>query len=116
MFLRLQTFLGRKGIRQSTGSVSTGSVKRLHIPPMSPYFVPFKNGFSAFIWYCLHIPSIRLKLKMLLTKTMTLTVRVNEPYVSAPVPFQVQCEMFYIKTIQSTRPCFGPGPGDGQRD
>ena len=38
--------------------------------------VPFKNGFSAVIWCCLH--AMLKRSKVLLTKMFTLTVRVNE--------------------------------------
>ena len=50
---------------------------RLHVPSMSPFLIRFKNGFSVFLWCCLHITSKRSK--MPLTKIMTLTAYVNEP-------------------------------------
>ena len=46
-------------------------------PSMSPFFVPFKNGSNAVLRDCLHVQSKRSK--MLPTKTVTLTVRVNKP-------------------------------------
>ena len=42
-----------------------------------PFFVLFKNGFNAVLWCCLHITLERSK--VLLTKTVTLTVNVNKP-------------------------------------
>ena len=29
----------------------------LHVPSMSPFFVPFENGLNAITWYCLHVTS-----------------------------------------------------------
>ena len=40
------------------------------------FFVPFKNGFNADLWYCLHLISKRSKEPLM--KTVTLTVRVNK--------------------------------------
>ena len=50
----------------------------LHVPSMSPFYVPFQNGFNADLWCCLHIPSKRSKMPLI--KTVTLTVRVNEHF------------------------------------
>ena len=48
------------------------------LPPMSPVFVPFKNGFNAAgLWCCLHITLKRSKMEH--KETVMLTVRLNEP-------------------------------------
>ena len=33
----------------------------LHVPPTSPFFAPFKNGFNAVLWCCLHIAVKRIR-------------------------------------------------------
>ena len=50
---------------------------RLHVASMSPFFVQFENGLNAALWHCLHMMSKRSKVP--LTKTVTLTLRVNKP-------------------------------------
>ena len=52
---------------------------RLHVPSTSPFFVPFKIGFDAVLLRRLHLTL--KKSKVPLTKTVTLTVRVNKPLV-----------------------------------
>ena len=66
---------------------------RLHVPPMSLFFVPFKNGFNAVLWCCLHITSKRSKVP--LTKTVTLTVRENESLPVSPI-FSFLCELLSV--------------------
>ena len=66
---------------------------RLHGPPMSLFFVPFKNGFNAVLWCCLHITSKRSKVP--LTKTVTLTVRENESLPASPI-FSFLCELLSV--------------------
>ena len=66
---------------------------RLHVPPMSLFFVPFKNGFNAVLWRCLHITSKRSKVP--LTKTVTLTVRENESLPVSPI-FSFLCELLSV--------------------
>ena len=48
----------------------------LRVPSKSQFLVPFKKGFSVFIWCFLHVMLKRSK--VLLTKTATLTVRANK--------------------------------------
>ena len=48
----------------------------LHVPLMSPFFVPFKNEFNTVLSCCLHITLKRSKVPLI--KMATLTVRVNE--------------------------------------
>ena len=50
---------------------------RLHVPPMTPFLVPFKSGFNAVTWCYLHVMPKRSK--VLVTKMVTLTARVKEP-------------------------------------
>ena len=49
----------------------------LHITSKSAFFVPFQNGISVSLWFCLHI-TFKIS-KVPLTKTVTLTVCVNRP-------------------------------------
>ena len=60
---------------------------------MSLFFVPFKNGFNAVLWCCLHITSKRSKVP--LTKTVTLTVRENESLPASPI-FSFLCELLSV--------------------
>ena len=59
------------GVHEDSGFIYT------YRPLTSPFFVPFKIGLNADLWSCLHV--ILKRSKVPLTKTMTLTVRVNEP-------------------------------------
>ena len=67
----------------------------LHVPSKSPFFGPFKNGFNAAQWCCLHITLKRSKLP--LTKTVTLAVRVNEPLDSVEILYLT------VTTLHSSR-------------
>ena len=49
----------------------------LHVQSMSPYFVQFKIGLNAVLQWCLHV-TFKIS-KVPLTKTVTLTARVNKP-------------------------------------
>ena len=59
------------------GTSQRNPTSRPRLPSTSPFFIPFKNGLNVVPWYCIHITSKRSKL--LLTKTVTLLVRVNKP-------------------------------------
>ena len=48
----------------------------MHVPSVLPFFVPFKNGFGAFLWCHLHLTLDRSKVP--LTKMVFLPVHVNE--------------------------------------
>ena len=50
---------------------------RFHMQSISPFFIPFKIGLNTVLWCCLRVTLKRSK--MLLTKTVTLMVCVNEP-------------------------------------
>ena len=56
--------------------IITDTKVRLHKPSTSSFIAPFKNGFDAVLFCCLHITSKRSKVP--LTKTMTLTACVKE--------------------------------------
>ena len=71
------------------------------MPSTSPLFVPFKNGFNAVLGCCLHVMSKRSK--VLLTKTVTLTVRANEPQ-AFPNPTEPQLNNSSIKFKQEYIP------------
>ena len=57
----------------------------LQVLSTSLFFVPFKNGFTAALWNCLHITSKRSKVPLI--KPVTLTVRVNGPLLELEVSF-----------------------------
>ena len=48
---------------------------RLHLPSLSPFFVPFKNRLNAVQLHCLHMTLKRSKVP--LTKTVTLMLRAD---------------------------------------
>ena len=60
-----------------TGTNLTGLKARLHVPSTAPFSVPFGNGFHAVLCCCLHITL--KKIKVATHRTVTLTIRVNEP-------------------------------------